>query len=277
MKCLNYILRVIIALCTLYGVTVKAQTADNEATHAFSGICGYGPQKTYIQSPGAEAGAYIYAGSALPYEGPATGAKTFENALGDSLEVIFVNHVGRHGARFLSSSKPTDKLSKYLESRALTDAGHRALLLCKALDSLTDGRWGALDALGETEQSGIGARFVSRYGIMLRTRDSIAGMSSYVPRCVMSMDEMTHSVIWGLRDTELSTGSGPRYNALLRPFDTDSAYIAFKKSAGWKAVLDKFTERKCPAAVALRLSNEGSALLQHLCSPDFVTKKHSIL
>lgn len=112
MRDLNYVLKVAVALLALCGVTTEVKSTDNEAILALSGVKGYGPESICIQSPGAEGGAYIYAGTALPYQSPTDDDNAFEHVLGDSLEVVFVNHVGRHGARFLSSSKPTDKLTK---------------------------------------------------------------------------------------------------------------------------------------------------------------------
>ncbi|MDE6377618.1 MAG: hypothetical protein K2K72_02625, partial [Duncaniella sp.] len=53
---------------------------------------------------------YTYAqcqGSAMPY--PVSGATT-QRTLPDSLTPVFVNHVGRHGARFLSSAKAVNEL-----------------------------------------------------------------------------------------------------------------------------------------------------------------------
>ena len=49
-------------------------------------------------------------GSAIPY--PARTVKDL--AYPDSLTPVYINHVGRHGARFLSSSKYTTSLSRIL-------------------------------------------------------------------------------------------------------------------------------------------------------------------
>ena len=49
-------------------------------------------------------------GSAMPYPIPDMALR----AIPDSLTPVYVNHVGRHGARFLSSGKYTNELLKYL-------------------------------------------------------------------------------------------------------------------------------------------------------------------
>ena len=228
---------------------------------ALAGVRGYGVDGVCVQDPGAEAGAFVYAGTALPYEAPWGVVE-----VPDSLEVVFVNHVGRHGARFLSSDKAVAGLSAYLRGRGdLTPVGRRLLAFCSAVDSVTGERWGALDALGRVEQSGIGGRFAVRYGELLGVNDSVWGFSSYVPRCVMSMDEMTHGVVWRARGVELCTGSGRRFDALLRPFDVDSAYLAYRRAGEWRRVLDGFCDSVCPAAVALRLDMRGARFVERLC------------
>lgn len=231
------------------------------AVEALSGMGGYGVQGRCIQDPGAQAGAYVYAGTAVPYEAP--GAVV---VIPDSLEVVFVNHVGRHGARFLSSDKSVERLRRYLEGcGGLTPVGVRVRDLCRASDSVMSGRWGALDALGREEQSGIGHRMAARYGGLLARNDSVEGISSYVPRCVMSMDELVHGVVWDVRSLEVVTGSGKRFSPLLRFFDESEAYDEYKKTSGWKDVYEGFCDSVCPASVVLRLSEGGSRLIRRLC------------
>lgn len=209
----------------------------------------------------------VFAGTALPYgaAGDSVGGPDW-GAVPDSLAVVFVNHVGRHGARFLSSDRTVASLSDFLRGRGeLSLVGRRLSVLCGAVDSVTGERWGALDALGRVEQSGIGDRFAVRYAGLLGVNDGVWGFSSYVPRCVMSMDEMTHGVVWRARGVELCTGSGRRFDALLRPFDVDSAYLAYRRAGEWRCVLEGFCDSVCPAAVALRLDMRGVRFVERLC------------
>ena len=164
-----------------------------------------------VQEPAAQAGAYMYAGTGLPYYPSGEFA-----AVPDSLSTIFVNHIGRHGARFLSSSKYTKKVLNYLHRCGpLSPIGRNMLWLCNRIDSITADRWGALDSIGKNEQDSIGTRFYHRYPGLFERRDSIYGFSSYVPRCVMSMDCMTHAVIWCRPKINMAAGSGPRFNNLV--------------------------------------------------------------
>lgn len=242
----------------------ESAPGEPSVVEALAGLRCYGDNGDAIQSPGAQAGAYVYAGTSTPYEAPESGASV--EVIPDSLDVVFVNHVGRHGARYFSSDKFTRKLSGYLrECGELTPVGERVKRLCSVSDSVMSGRWGALDALGREEQSGIGRRMAERYGALLERRDSVEGIASYVPRCVMSMDELTHGAIWVDRSLEVATGSGKRYTPLMRFFDVDKDYLCYKDSDEWRDVYKSFADSVCPTAVVLRLSAGGARLIERLC------------
>lgn len=198
-----------------------------------------------------------YVGTSLPYP-----ESVDVQPVPDSLKTVFVNHVGRHGARFLSKSDYTGKVLEYLNRQDdLTPTGEALRCLCLRLDSITGGRWGALDALGMAEADSIGARFQRRYPGLLERNDSLKAYASEVPRCVMTMDCMTHSILWGNPKTELTAGSGPRYSRLLRFFESDPAYLSFLKDGVWKRVLDTFIAATAPEKAADRLISAGPSVL----------------
>ncbi len=254
-----------VAVCVLSGVLIlgfgtSVLGDELSAVDAFAGFCGYGDRGWFVQSPGAQAGAYVYAGTAVAYEEPGV-----VDIIPDSLSVVFVSHVGRHGARFLSSDKFTGKLLRYLDGCGeLTPVGERVRLLCGKADSVMKGRWGTLNGLGVMEQTGIGRRMADRYRGLLEVNDSVYGLSSYVPRCVLSMDELTHGIVTENRMIELETGSGRRFNPLVRFFDVDSAYISYKTSDEWSDVYEGFADSVCPVATVLRLSHRGGDLLEKI-------------
>ncbi|MCM1005736.1 MAG: hypothetical protein NC402_05495 [Prevotella sp.] len=256
--------RFVVLLMTLYsGILFGDENViDSQVVTALSGGYGYGVNGECIQEPGAQAGAYVYAGTYLPYEAPSEPI-----TVPDSLEILFVNHVGRHGSRYISSDKYTHKVRTFLaDATGLSTVGKRVRLLAHAIDSLSIDKWGALDALGTREQTGIGERFAKAYFNLFHRNDSISGYASYIPRCVMSMDEMTHGIVWENRCVELSVGSGKRYSPYMRPYDCNAAYKAYKKSDEWRTVYDAFTDSICPTTVALRLTERGSEFLAKLCS-----------
>ena len=195
-----------------------------------------------------------YAGTSLPY--PCLGDHEAYQ-VPDSLEVVYIDHVGRHGARFLSKASYTRDMLKFLDDAGpLTAAGVRLRALCHRLDSVTAGRYGALDSIGMVEQTGIGDRMSRRGAEALRQLDSVTAIASYVPRCVMSMDMCSHAVIWNHPKTEMGQGSGPRYNTLVRFFDTDSAYLAYDRSNEWKRIWEAYDAKVSPVDAVRRLVSD---------------------
>lgn len=191
-------------------------------------------------------------GSAIPYPTPDMALR----AVPDSLTPIYVNHVGRHGARFLSSGKYTTALLKYLEKadslHTITPAGMELMRLCADVVSRTAGRWGALDSLGMAEQRGIASRLHMLTPALFKDT-KINAISSYVPRCIASMDEFTHQLSRLDNKIEIYTSSGRQNSTLMRPWSDDADYKEFKDSKEWQEVYDKYLDQTVPVSVAPRL------------------------
>ncbi len=190
-------------------------------------------------------------GSAMPYPVPAESV-----TLPDSLTAVFINHVGRHGARFPSSPKNVTTLIRELakadSAKALTPAGEELLTLAKFVSETSRNRWGALDSLGMAEQRGIASRMFRNYG-MLFNDTRVNAISSYSPRCVMSMYEFTHQLDRLNNHIEITTSSGRQNSPLMRPFDLDSDFIEWAKNGDWKAAYKMQFETMMPTAPARKL------------------------
>lgn len=190
-------------------------------------------------------------GSAMPYPVPAESV-----TLPDSLTAVFINHVGRHGARFPSSPKNVTTLIRELakadSAKALTPAGEELLTLAKFVSETSRNRWGALDPLGMAEQRGIASRMFRNYG-MLFNDTRVNAISSYSPRCVMSMYEFTHQLDRLNNHIEITTSSGRQNSPLMRPFDLDPDFIEWVKNGDWKAAYEMQFETMMPTAPARKL------------------------
>lgn len=190
-------------------------------------------------------------GSAMPYPAPEQAI-----ALPDSLTPIFINHVGRHGARFPSSPKTVMSMLRELNAadsaKALTPSGERMLALTRYISEYARNRWGALDSLGMAEQRGIASRMFRAYGLLFNDA-RINAISSYSPRCVMSMYEFTHQLVRLNNHMEVFTSSGRQNSPLLRFFDLDSEFQEFLKSGDWKGAWEMQFETMMPAAPARKL------------------------
>lgn len=216
------------------------------ATLLFSALLMYGADPTETSYSFSEC-----EGSAMPYPIPAESV-----ALPDSLTAVFVNHVGRHGARFPSSPKNVTTLIRELEkgdsAGALTPSGEELLRLARFVSENSRNRWGALDSLGMAEQRGIASRMFRNYGLLFNDT-KINAISSYSPRCVMSMYEFTHQLDRLNNHVEITTSAGRQNSPLMRPFDLDPDFVEWMKSGDWKEAYEMQYETMMPVAPARRL------------------------
>lgn len=192
-------------------------------------------------------------GSAMPYVAP---AKVVEHP--DSLTPVMINHVGRHGARYLSSPSQVGKVLTFLDDAAasaqLTPLGQGLRHLCYRVSNISEGNWGALDSIGIDEQQGIAHRLCQAYPQLVRAAH-IRAISSFVPRCIMSMDCFTHRIARSDNSVTITTSSGRINSPLMRPFDLDTTYIAYLHSHPYSQAYKTFYDSIVPTAPAKRLIN----------------------
>ncbi len=183
-------------------------------------------------------------GSSLPYQAP---DQVFEYP--DTLTPVFINHVGRHGARYPSSAKNIDLVISVFESAdsagALTNDGKKILKIAGKIKKASIGHWGALDSLGIAEQRGIASRMFHAYPQLFKG-ESISAISSYAPRCIMSMYSFLHQLSRLNNNVEISAGSGRDYSELLRFFDINTDYKEFAEGDAWRQALKDFRDKNIP-------------------------------
>ena len=171
-------------------------------------------------------------------------------AVPDSLAAVHINHVGRHGARFPSSQRNTlaiDRALRHADSiGTITPLGRRLLSMTSYVLDRCHNYWGALDSLGMAEQRGIASRMFLAFPqlFMGRTVDAI---SSYSPRCVMSMYEFTHQLDRLNNDVAIYTSAGRQNSPLMRPFDLSKGYSAYISSKVWETPLQDYTDLQVTA------------------------------
>ncbi len=171
-------------------------------------------------------------GSLRPYPVPETAV-----AVPDSLTPVMINHVGRHGSRFPSSAAHTVALRHALMNAdslgTITPTGRRLLELTTYVVNRCRNYWGALDSLGMAEQRGIASRMFMNYPELF-DGTKVTAISSYSPRCVMSMYEFTHQLDRLNNRIEIYTSSGRQNSILMRPFDLSDDYKEYIKSKVWE-------------------------------------------
>lgn len=174
----------------------------------------------------------------------------------DTLTPVFINHVGRHGARFPSSSKNAEKLMEVLskgeQEGTLTPLGSDLKKLTEFVIERSHNRWGALDSLGMAEQRGIASRMFRGYPELFRD-GTVNAISSYSPRAMMSMYEFVHQLDRLNNHNDFITSTGRQNSILLRPFDLDADYKEWKESKAWEEPYRMQMETASPVSAVRRL------------------------
>lgn len=190
-------------------------------------------------------------GSALVYQAPERRV-----ALPDTLTPVMINHLGRHGARYETSPKRVKSLrallTKARREGMLTASGDSMLRIVERASAMSRGKWGQLDSIGMSEQQGIAARIHEAWPAIVKGA-RIEAISSYVPRCIMSMDEFTHQLALLDNDVEILTSSGRMNSSLMRPFAIDSVYLSLRHDAPWAKALNEFYRKNIPLGPVWRL------------------------
>lgn len=167
-------------------------------------------------------------GSLTPYPTPAG-----EYEYPDSLTPVFINHVGRHGARYPASATNCLTLRRALEHAdslgTITPLGRQLRKLNDEVIDASNNRWGALDSLGMNEQAMIAARMFYNFTEVFGRENVVKAISSYSPRAMMSMYSFTHQLDRLSNRLTFETSTGRINSRLMRPFDIDRDYLAFRK------------------------------------------------
>ncbi len=195
-------------------------------------------------------------GSLTPYP-----ADVQAEAYPDSLVPVFINHVSRHGARYPASSANCLTLRRALEKAdslgTLTPLGRKLAALNNEVIRLSEGRWGALDSLGMAEQAGIATRMFYNYAEVFGQESTVQALSSYSPRAMMSMFSFVHQLDRLNNRVTFTTSTGKINSPLMRPFDIDKDYLAFRRDKTWKPAYDEYVRTACPVTALRRALGEG--------------------
>lgn len=199
-------------------------------------------------------------GSLRPYPVPSESIET-----PDTLTAVYINHVGRHGSRFPSSPANTfalrSALSKADSLGTITKAGRQLLRLTEYVAIRAENYWGALDSLGAAEQRGIASRMFISYPELF-TGKKVTAISSYSPRCAMSMYEFTHQLSRLNNNVEIFTSSGRQNSRLMRPFDISQDFSDYIKGKVWETPYNDYLATQTSQSTLKHLLGEGYPLRQ---------------
>lgn len=189
-----------------------------------------------------------YAGTAMPYPIVKDSFVFFQ----DSMVPFYVNHLGRHGARFPTSGKALNRVKEILELAQreirLTSGGVTLLSTIQNLSETFDGQWGKLSVVGEEEQRGIARRMIERYPQLFSDSVKVQAIATYVPRCIHSMDAFLACMVEFNSSLHIQRNEGKQYNDILRFFDLNQSYVDYKENGDWRPIYETFVRRKISSA-----------------------------
>lgn len=195
-------------------------------------------------------------GSLTPYPTP---TEQFEYP--DSLTPVFINHVGRHGARYPASAANCLTLRRALEHAdslgTITQLGRQLRKLNDEVITASNNRWGALDSVGMNEQAMIAARMFYNFTEVFGRESVIKAISSYSPRAMMSMYCFTHQLDRMNNRLTFETSTGRINSRLMRPFDLDEDYLAFRKDKLSQPAYDEYFNKTAPISAIKRVLGEN--------------------
>lgn len=175
----------------------------------------------------------------------------------DSLTVVYLNHVGRHGARYPASAANCLKLKRALDHAdsigCITPLGRKLMALNDEVIARSNGQWGALDSLGMAEQRAIASRMFANYPRLFEQGNVINALSSYSPRSMMSMFSFVHQLDRLNNRLTFTTMTGRVNSRLMRPFDLDKDYLEFRAQDKWEPPYHEYMMSHCPTSAINRV------------------------
>lgn len=160
---------------------------------------------------------------------------------------FYINHLGRHGARYLSSSKSIDKILNELieasERKELTPLGEELLKDVLQLKNSEEGKYGLLSQIGKDMEFGIGKRMYKNYPQVFKENREILAEATYVKRTQESMNEFLKTFKENISEDNVKTKINKKVDPILRFFDLNLEYIEFKENGDWKTMLNSFQNR----------------------------------
>ncbi len=157
-------------------------------------------------------------------------------------EPVFINHVGRHGARHLTKPVSTSfaytLLRKADSANALTDEGKKLLTLLKKLEGVEKGNIKNISVEGVQEQQAIAKRMYAQNETLFR--QPIRYWEATVTKEIRTRQTATAFV--EMMQQQIGKKDSIRYvvnDTTLRFFDLSPAYLKFEESGTWKKKLQQ--------------------------------------
>lgn len=151
-------------------------------------------------------------------------------------EPVFVNHVGRHGARHLTKNVDASFTWKMLiradSLQALTAKGQVLKQMVIKLQKVEQPNLKFISAIGKTEQQELGARMVNNYKTVFQHSGNIKITTTKEVRTEQSAKAFLEGA--ALHDKSAKISFENNNTNELRFYDVAPAYLAFEENGDWQ-------------------------------------------
>ena len=187
-----------------------------------------------------------YLGSKTGYANLSEESKEYKS----SRELIFINHVGRHGSRYMTKAKYDYATLAFLKDakskNALSPKGERLLRKTEALYKVQKTEYGNLTPTGIREQKAIAKRTKKRFPKLFSKLQTEQKKIETVSTFKTRTDQSRNAFVEALIENDSTLGkliSRKKYteeaDSVLRFFDLSPSYIAYDENSIWETKLDE--------------------------------------
>ncbi len=158
---------------------------------------------------------------------------------------FYINHLGRHGARYLTSIKELKQIIDILKDakkhQQLTYLGEKLKIELESLVPLESDNEGLLTPSGYAMEEGIARRMFQNYPEVFGRK--VIAVSTYVERTKQSMAAFLGELGRWTSPRCFQCSSNGKVDPILRFFDINEAYLNYKENGKWKEELAQFKQR----------------------------------
>lgn len=169
----------------------------------------------------------------------------------EGYQPVFINYVGRHGSRHLSSAKYDKTLSELLalaeREQQLTDAGQALQQQLTRLMEVEKDVYGELSLSGGEELNAIGQRMGRQFADVFESGRPIEAYATYKDRAPQSRDHFLEGlrVALGEQTPPITAEQYEKgHDPYLRPYDLATRYKAYKSDGEWQEVLETYLDQQ---------------------------------
>ncbi|MBC2855159.1 histidine-type phosphatase [Cetobacterium sp. 2A] len=159
---------------------------------------------------------------------------------------IYINHIGRHGARYLSTSKDIDYVINIFEDankkQSLTEDGKIIRKYIINIANYEKEKFGLLTPLGKEMEKGIAKRMYENFPEVFGKE--VIAVSTYVERTKESMNSFLEELSKYTSSNFFKSSSYGKIDPILRFFSLNKAYLEYKEKGDWKKELQNFENKE---------------------------------